>query len=122
MMKIFRLAAGGRIAIRSEDIVVAQVSPWGSIVQLTGGAAFELEHSLEDLVEMVDVLTFDADGTRLNPDRIAMIWEGDGVLHYRMDGGLELRQSYVDLDLLIKAVDQARRNREAAFETAPDER
>lgn len=111
-MIVLRLAAGGRVAVRGPDVAVAQKSPWGCIIQLASdGTAFETEHSLDRIGELLPDLWFRGLDTFLNPDRIASIWEEGGRLHYRLEGGLVVSQAGADLHQFLEAIEEGRRGR-----------
>ncbi|EJL27382.1 hypothetical protein PMI01_03863 [Caulobacter sp. AP07] len=113
-MIVLRLAAGGRVAVRPEDVVAAQSSPWGAVVLLASDSStFEVEHSADQMAKLIPSLWLHGDGTVINPDRIASIWEQDGDLHYRLEGGLQMTQRGVDLHQFMDAIETARRQRAA---------
>jgi len=111
-MIVLRLAAGGRVALRAVDVAAVQASPWGAIVLLaSNGSKFEVEHSVDEIVNLIPSLWFRAPETAFNPDMIASIWEESGKLYYRLEGGLEMTQDSADLHQFIEAINLARAQR-----------
>ena len=107
-MIVLRLAAGGRVAVRGDDVSIAQNSSWGSIITLAGnGAQYEVEQNLTQLRDLVPGLWFQGPGLILNPDHIASIWEEGGELHYRLAGGVEFAQAGADLHQFMAAIEDA---------------
>lgn len=118
-MILLRLADGGRVGVRPEDIAAAQTSPWGAILLLASDkSTFETEHSIEELSRLIPSLWLHGDGTVINPDHIASIWEKDGELHYRLVGGLEITQRGVDLNQFMESIELARKQRNATTPTS----
>lgn len=110
-MILLRLAAGGRIGIRTDDAVWANPSAWGSIVRLADGTTFEVEHTVEELSKLVPALWFRAGDIALNPDRIVTIWEQGATLHYTLETGLKMTQYDVDLHEFVDIIRKAREDR-----------
>ncbi|MDG2522887.1 hypothetical protein P7B02_15225 [Caulobacter segnis] len=106
-MIVLRLAAGGRIAVNPEDVVAAQPSVWGTVINLAStGDGFEVEHTVEDLRKRLKGLNLMAGETAINPNLLASIYEINSVLHFKMKGGLEMRQTGVDIDHFLDAIAQ----------------
>ena len=111
-MIVLRLAAGGRVAVRAQDVALAQVSAWGSVIVLASdGSRFEVEHRLDDLPGFGLDLWFRGEDVRINPDQICSVWETGGELHYRIAGGIVITQPDVDLHQFLAAIEGARANR-----------
>jgi hypothetical protein len=95
------------MAVHEKDVAVVQTSPWGCAVMLASdGSRFEVEHTIEQMAEMLPALRLRTDETFIDPDHISSIWEEGGKLHYTIRGGLKMTQSGVDLHEFLAALEQ----------------